>query len=141
MASPPLTDRKYAYFKVTGYGDCNQVTNILKLEPTKSWSQGEIDTRRNKPRRIMFWALESGLNDQSPIEDHISTLLNKLEAKADCIANLPIDFAKLIQCVGYFPASEHGLHLPSEVIKRLANLGLDIDYDFYYISDNGHELG
>ena len=88
----------------------------------------------------MFWALESGLDDREPIENHISKLLDVLEAKSNELVKLKDKYEILIQCVGYFPTSEHGFHLPASTLSILANLKLAIDYDFYFVSDYEHEL-
>jgi hypothetical protein len=140
LASPPLTTREYAYFKVFGEGSCEPVTSMLNIKPSQCWSEGDLDSRRNKPRRSMFWALESGLDDREPIENHISKLLDVLEAKSNELVKLKDKYEILIQCVGYFPTSEHGFHLPASTLSILANLKLAIDYDFYFVSDYEHEL-
>lgn len=140
MASPPLTNREYAYLRVVGEGSSSPVSNELGIGPTNSWSEGDVNPRNNIPRKFMSWQLESGLDDTSPIGEHIEALLEILEAKSDQMQKLANSYMCSIQCVGYFPASGHGLNLELSTLKRLVNLNLNIDYDFYYVSDNGHDL-
>ncbi|MCU7866650.1 MAG: DUF4279 domain-containing protein [Candidatus Thiodiazotropha sp. (ex Lucinoma borealis)] len=140
LASPPLTNREYAYFRVTGKGSHEKFSKIIGIEPTNQWSEGDINPRNNKPRKFMNWNLESGLDDTHGIEDHIEALFSVLEPLRDTLANLSDEYEFCIQCVGYFPASGHGIYLDKSTIKRAANLGIGFDYDFYYIDDYGHDL-
>lgn len=140
LASPPLTNREYAYFRVTGKGSHEKFSKIIGIEPTNQWSEGDINPRNSKPRKFMNWNLESGLDDTHGIEEHIEVLLSVLEPLKDTLSKLAEEYEFCIQCVGYFPASGHGIHLDKSTIKKAANLGLSVDYDFYYIDDNGHDL-
>jgi hypothetical protein len=140
LASPPLTNREYAYFSVGGNGSSQFVTSILKIEPTNQWSQGELNPRNNLPRKFMSWNLESGLNDTHPIEEHIEKLLEILAPLENELAKLSKDYEVYIQCVGYFPASGHGLNVSRSLIEKLHRLSLSLDYDFYFVEDYGHDL-
>ena len=140
MASPPLTNREYAYFTVTGKGDSSLISSILKIESTKNWSEGENNPRNNTPRKFMRWNLESGLDDTQSIDLHIEKLLSVLEPLALELAELSTKYEVYIQCVGYFPPPSHGLHLDRKVIERISRLSVSLDYDFYFVSDNGHDL-
>ena len=138
MSSPPLTNREYAYFKVVGLGKHEVVTEKLGWEPTKAWSVGD-----KKPRggvqQWMLWELESGHDDTQPLDRHVESLLLTLEMKAETIRQLSMDYELTIQCVGYYPASGHGINLSREVIRRASQLSLAFDFDFYYVSDNNHD--
>lgn len=140
LASPPLTNREYAYFSVKGNGDSQFVTSVLKIEPTNQWSQGEINPRNNRPRKFMGWNLKSGLDDTHPIKEHIEKLLEVLEPFEKELANLSKNYEVYIQCAGYFPSSGHGLNVGRDLIEKLYRLSLSIDYDFYFVEDFGHDL-
>jgi hypothetical protein len=140
LASPPLTSREYAYFSVTGEGSSEAVTSILKIEPTNQWSQGELNPRNNQPRKFMRWNLESGLDDTHPISAHIEKLLEILEPYQSELSELSKHYEVYIQCAGYFPCSGHGLNVSRNLIEKLYNLSLSLDYDFYFVEDYGHDL-
>jgi len=140
MASPPITDREYAYFKITGEGDHSLVSKKLDLSPTNEWSEGDINPKNGRPYKFMSWQLESGLDDKHPINEHIEKLLAILQPHKNTLIELSKKYNLCIQCVGYFHPSNHGIHLDNETIQRVSNLGLSFDMDFYYISDNGHDL-
>ena len=140
MASPPLTNREYAYFRVTGKGSHEEFSKAIGIESTNEWSEGDINPRTNQPRKFMNWNLESGLDDTHEIEKHIEALFVVLEPLKNILTELHENYDLCIQCVGYFPASGHGIHLDKAIIKKASILGLSFDYDFYYIDDNGHDL-
>lgn len=138
MSSPPLTDREYAYFAVSGPGTHESITEILRYEPSQAWNPGD----RSDTGRIqngMRWCLDSGFDDKEPLERHIDALLSYLEQREEELKNLWLEYDLIIQCVGYYPASGHGAHLNREVVRRGARLGLAFDLDFYYVDDFGHD--
>lgn len=140
MASPPLTNREYAYLRISGKGDHLFVSKRLGLEPTNCWSEGDVNPRNNIPRKLMSWKYESGLDDTYSIEEHIKELFKVLEPLEETLVALRDKYELCIQCVGYFPASGHGINLNYETISKAASLGLSFDYDFYYVDDHGHDL-
>ncbi|MFZ2726744.1 MAG: DUF4279 domain-containing protein [Methylococcaceae bacterium] len=140
MTSPPLTNRQYAYFHVSGHGTHEDITKILEIKPSESWNIGDINPRNNKPFKFMSWRLSSGLDDTQPIEMHIQYLFSRLHTKADALRKLWLDYDLVLQCVGYFPPSGHGIHFDREQIRQAAQLGLSFDLDFYYVDDYEHYI-
>ena len=122
MSSPPLTTREYAYFHITGPGTHQQVTERLGLEPSEAWNIGD-EGPRGQARRFMSWRLSSGLDDKEPLERHIQSLLLLLGRKAEALRTLWIEYDLTLQCVGYFPASGHGVHFDREQLRQAAQLG------------------
>ena len=87
----------------------------------------------------MRWRLNSGLDDTSPLEQHIQALLLTLNSRTHQIRSLIPDYQCTIQCVGYYAASGHGAHISPEFIKTAAHIGIGFDLDFYFIDDLGHD--
>jgi hypothetical protein len=140
LASPPLTDRTYAYFAITGSGKTDPVKALLPLEPVNSWSEGDKHWLNGKTFKHMSCKYESGLDDRDPLDEHIEVLLDMLQPYKWQLLHLAKNYDLTIHCVGYYPASGHGLHLDKDVVARAAELGLCFDLDFYYTEDNGHDL-
>jgi len=140
MTSPPLTDRQYAYFRVTGPGTHEEVTAKLGLEPSEAWNAGDVNPRSGKPRRSMYWAKRSGLDDKQPLDEHLKTLFLYLGSRSEALRSLWVEYDLTLQCVGHFPPSGHGLHFTREQVRQAAQLGLAIDLDFYFLDDYGHEI-
>ncbi len=140
MTSPPLTIREHAYFKVTGPGAHEAITKLIGFKPSEAWNIGDISSRDGKPRKHMRWILSSDLDDTKPLREHIGTILLYLKPKTDTLRSLGLDYDLTLQCVGYFPASGHGAHFDREQIRQIAQLGLALDLDFYYVDDHEHEV-
>ena len=140
MTSPPLTDREYAYFRVTGSGQHEIITEILGIQPSNAWSEGDENVRTGKPREFMSWVMNSGLDDTEPMEKHISSLLAFLGTKKSALHKLLAEYNLVIQCVGYYTPSGHGTHLDRETVREAAQLGLCFDMDYYYVDDYGHDV-
>ena len=140
MTAPPLTNREYAYFHVSGPGTHEAISELLGLQASEAWNVGDINQRNGKPREFMSWRMASGLDDTRPLCAHIDALLLVLGARAVALRELWVDFDLTLQCVGYFPPSGHGCHLGREQVRHAAQLGLAFDMDFYYLDDHGHEV-
>jgi hypothetical protein len=140
MTSPPLTTREYAYLHITGPGTHEYITETLGIKPTEAWNVGDTNARNGKPRRLMSWRLSSGLDDTQPLAQHIANLFLLLNTRADSLRALWVDYELTLQCVGYFPASGHGVHFNRDQVRHAAQLGLAFDLDFYYVDDYEHEV-
>lgn len=135
MSAPPLTNREYAYFSISGPGRHEDVTALVGFTPSDAWNIGDINPRDGKPRRFMCWRLNSGLDDTSPLQLHIDNLLLYLGVKSGALRELWVDYDLTIHCTGHYPPSGHGLHLNREVVRQAARLGICFDCDFYYIDE------
>lgn len=140
MSSPPITDRTYAYFKVTGSGSCDVVEQALGLECTNSWSEGDIRPQNGRPYKFMSWKLESGLDDTHDLREHIECLFEILIPLEPKLVELSENYELTLQCVGYFHPTGHGIHFTKSTAQKIASLCLSVDADFYYIDDHGHDL-
>ena len=140
MTSPPLTNREYAYFHVSGPATHEQVTDILGIKPTEAWNVGDINPQSGRPCKFMTWRLSSALDDTQPLNMHIQNLFLYLHPKVDALRLLWVDYDLTLQCVGYFPPSGHGLNFDRDQIRQAAQLGLAFDLDFYYVDDYGHHV-
>lgn len=140
MVSPPITDRQYAYFHISGPGTHEKITELLDLKPSEAWNIGDINPRNGKARKFMSWRLGSGLDDRQPLDEHIESLFGYLGIRSEALRKLWLDYDLTLQCVGYFAPSGHGVHLSREQVRQAAKLGVAFDLDFYYVDDFGHEV-
>ncbi|NVK21035.1 MAG: DUF4279 domain-containing protein [Kangiellaceae bacterium] len=141
MASPPLTDREYAYLRISNEdGSHSEITEILKLEPTNCWNKGDINRANNRPRNQVSWQLESGLDDTHPIEEHLDKIFSILTPLKSELVKLSDKYNICIQCVGYYHPSQHGIHLDHSTLEKAYSIGASFDFDCYFVDDYGHDL-
>ena len=88
----------------------------------------------------MSWRLCSELDDKQPLDEHLKNLFTILGTRPNELRKLWVEHELILQCVGYFAPSGHGLHFTREQLRQAAQLGLAFDLDFYYIDDFGHEI-
>lgn len=135
----PLTIRQYAYFRVEGSGDYREVTKVIGREPSSAHSEGETNPCTGKPFRTMTWRFDSGYDDTVPLAQHIGAIIDWLGGSPEAIKRLSESYRITLQCVGYFPKHQLGLHLSRDHVRLLGQMGVEVDMDFYYIDDHGHE--
>lgn len=141
MTSPPETDREYAYFQAVGDDNPDIITKKLGIEPSESWKLGETSERRGQiiTRRSSRWKLDSGLNDQSLLNDHLSALLEQLQPKSQELRNIREKFKTQLVCVGYYYQS-FTFELDFETQHKATELGLSFHFDTYSFGDYHEEI-
>lgn len=108
------------------------------MSPSEAWSEG--DARRwGGTYPCARWRLDSGLNNTEPLEKHIEALLTRLDASPAAVRALAPDYKTTIQCVGYYPAKEHGVSISQGAVQVAAHLGLNFDLDFYFFDEREQE--
>jgi hypothetical protein len=73
------------------------------------------------------------------LEAHIADVLEQLGANKDGFAALSSRHSGLMQLVAYFKTDYPGLHLERGIIEALAEYGLSVDFDFYYLYSHSRE--
>lgn len=138
MASPPLTNREYAYFRVSGSGSHEIISKQLGWKPSEAWSEGDIG-RNGKIYQGMCWRLDSGLDDKQTLQQHLESLFLTLRLKESIVRELSLDYDVSIQCVGYSAVSGHGVFLSRDLIRQAATLGCSIDFAYYCLDFHGND--
>lgn len=142
MSYPPLTDRTYAYFYITGPGRHEEITDkLLNLSPSKALSIGDIDYETGQTSQTMFWKRYSGLNDTAAINQHVVELLEIFGSRIYALSNMSDEYTLTIKCIGYYVDSSHGDHLDRENVRLASRMGINFDYNFYYINNEFCCLG
>ena len=121
------------FFGVFEFGDeLAAVTSIMGVQPTEGWVRGDAVPRHPTAKRTHSrWALHSGLPRTSPFEAHLLALLDKLEVLADPVRRVASRFTAGVQAAIYTADANPGMEVSAAAAKRLAALGLGIDFDIY----------
>ncbi|QTD46599.1 DUF4279 domain-containing protein [Ottowia testudinis] len=132
----PLTAREYAYLLIVGPGKHERITEILGIQPSDACNADETNWKTGRPCKRMFWKWKSGLDDTRPMQEHIEAILRWFHLKGDAVRELWVDYDLILECVGHYPASTGpGIYFNREIIRQVAQLGLAIDCDFYFVED------
>ena len=135
-----MKEETFAYFAVVGEGDHNRITEIIGVNPTEAFTGGAMIPGRNVSYGSTSWILESTLDRNRPLhdclEEHIENVISKAETFKDKLEQLRPDYDLFIQCVARYLGWNLGFNLSSGLLRRVANLGLFIDFDLYSLSEN-----
>lgn len=122
------------YLNVISYDlSFEALSSLTILKPTKGWSKGE--TRKSGKSFYNFSALHFEPNPEpDEFEDKLHKLLNFLEQDKEGIVKLTESASVQVQAITIFHIGNTmlgGHHLDKRVIKRLAALNLNVDFDLY----------
>jgi hypothetical protein len=129
----------YAYFTVDGSFDPAQITQSVGIAPTSTWRLGDLNPRTHYERKFSRWNLRSRLEDTASLEEHIADVLNQLDANSTGFRKISVELKGTMQLVAYFHRDYPGLNFKHDLIERLAEYSLGMDFDFYYLYSDRRE--
>ena len=135
MTDNEIPARVYATFILRGKDlDPQDVTERMSIIPSRSFKRGDRRTVKKKwPHG--FWALTSdGHIDSTDLSLHLDWLVKQLEPSNSSIQEIihDSDFKAEISCLWISPEDHNGLILPSQLISKIAELGVELSFDIYY---------
>ena len=79
------------------------------------------------------WRIHSQVKDPgAPLDAHIANLLDLVEPRLRALRETVKPLETGINCVAYFELHQgNGFHLSADLLRRLADLGLSLDFDLY----------
>jgi hypothetical protein len=108
------------------------ISAILCLAPSEVWVAGETLLPKNRVAPRNAWRLESEIGAENQLDAHIEDLLDRL---TDHLPQLRAQIQPLsvgLNCVGHVAEFQgYGFHLSADLIHRLADQGLSVDFDIY----------
>lgn len=125
--------RTYATFSLTGSDfDPDEVTSFLKIQPSDSFRAGDL-RRNGKPWKHSQWSLTTKDHVQSnDLSTHIEWLLDHIEPVHSYIVRLTLRGTEAsIFCFWELLSGNGGPTFMPSLLRRLANLDLDLGLDFY----------
>ena len=129
-----MSTETHVCLKVCEFGDDpSVVSSLLGIEPTIAWVKGDRYPNPNLKARRTYscWMLESGLGKTEPLEAHLEGLLAKVEPLRAQIQQITGRFEVEVSVAQYFGEWNPGHQLDAPMLRRLAKLGLTIDFDLY----------
>jgi hypothetical protein len=117
--------------------DCSldEITSKLQLKPTSGWLKGDLIPNRKQPvyRKQSTWELKASVSHDSPVEVHIEYLLNAIEPVKDIFKSLVSKYEGELAIVSHIREDFNpGMNFSSTLVKRMSELGLEIDFDIYF---------
>lgn len=125
-------------FNLTGLDfNPDDLTNKLCINPTKIWRIGDlIHPKTILKRKENGWSLQSQLDKDHLLEEHIKYILNQLESQSNFLQEICGKNYGELSCVIYAIGEERpSIHLDQDIIKKVHQLNCEIDIDLYFLPD------
>lgn len=132
-------NEQYAYFTICGDFDPAEISKLVGVTPTESWVKGSINPRTQRERTFSRWSLYSRIERSCELEAHVADVVEQLRTKKADFVALCSRYGGQMQLVAYFKTDYPGLHLERGLVEALAEYGLSVDFDFYYLYSHRRE--
>ena len=114
-----------------------EITSILGIMPTKTWKIGDLISPRGR-RYYEFngWRLQSELQDSAELEEHVVSVLTKLQPSRKALIELCSQYDSEISCVIYASDRDEqvpAIHFEPSIVKKISELNAAIDVDMYLL--------
>jgi hypothetical protein len=123
-----------AYFWAENFTcDPRVISDTLGLMPSDVSVVGETHVVTGHVARFNSWSVESQVADPTaPLDEHIASLLDLVGPRLATLRETVSPLDTGINCVDYFPEYQgNGFHLSVELLQRLVDLQLSVDFDLY----------
>lgn len=109
-----------------------EITRLLGCEPSVAARIGEQVPRTSGSytARTGFWKLRSG-RSETDIADQMASLLDRLTDDLGVWRQLTTDLRADLFCGLFLAASNRGLELSPELMRRVSERGLKLGFDIY----------
>ena len=112
----------------------SEITNYLGIEPSKTWSKGDLKTNKGVIRyKNNGWELKLKRDDVLHIDIVLEEMLNILFPKKSKLINLDSGIKK-ISIVVYSKKLMPSFIYNYKVISFLNDTGIELDHDIYCLS-------
>jgi Domain of unknown function (DUF4279) len=118
-----------------------EITRILGITPTNTWRVGDlVHPPASRAFKDNGWELQAKNSRDVELTKYVENLMAKLNGKLDRFASLPAEAVMYVLCdICDHEFRRTDLSLSKKAIQGLANLGVDIEIDYYDLSGNDNE--
>jgi hypothetical protein len=133
-----MTTQVAASLSLTGSFDPAEVSNLIGLQPARTWRAGDSVGRRPIKRKDDGWVIEIPREDSLDADVQVQKVLAVVEPH---LADLFIVAAKyrlvsILSVAVYVDSNDAtapALHFPSDVLGKLDEMGASLDIDLYVL--------
>lgn len=113
--------------------DPDAISQSLKITPDHKHYVGDFPNNNPKysPYKHAMWSLDSKLPEEMSLTAHLEALVDILESNSAYI----FEISKLHTVDFYCTTSCEGIELPKDLIKRIAQLGADLNIGIFTLTN------
>jgi Domain of unknown function (DUF4279) len=117
-----------------------EITKLFGIEPTRTWLKGDVIYPKVKVRRKQnAWMLRSNMPNDTPFVTQLQSLLDAIMPKKELFSKLPPNSGVEISCVAYTTHGRPDISLPADMIKAIAEIGAELNFDLYQLPSDDEE--
>jgi hypothetical protein len=126
-----------ASFRIMGQDlDPSEITKLLNMHPDQSHRCGDPSISKSGHTYADYteglWALDSSVDETHTIDAHLEALVTKLWKHRDLLQEFRKRGYKMDIFVGIFGIDDNmGCVLKNTLLRRIMQLGVDLDLDLY----------
>lgn len=114
--------------------DPEEISRLMGRVASTSYRAGDqVSPRVDTRRRTGMWILDSDLDSDRSLADHISALLGRLPNDRALWSDLASRFTLDLYCVVELLHQNSGLEVPDDVMVEIAGRRLSVQLDFYVV--------
>jgi hypothetical protein len=121
--------------------DPEQISSLLGIKPDHSHRKGEPNNKRTKSGKVIIghpyktgiWNINSNLPETSSLEEHLNSLLDRLEPVGDKIKQLSIEGYRVDFYCACFTEHEFqgGFDVGPDILERMGRMGIILGISTY----------
>jgi hypothetical protein len=114
----------------------DQISSLLGIKPDHSHKKGEANNKRSNSGKIIvgpkhktgLWSFYSSLPETSSLEEHLTSLLDRLDSVGDKIKQLSTEGYRVDIFCGYFfnHGVQSGFDISSKTLERMGKIGINL---------------
>ena len=114
----------------------DRVTELLQTSPTYCHRKGDPNITSSGRRLSDYpegiWIVESACDSAQCIDDHLQSLIQKMDGKQSSLARVKKEGLQLDVLIGVFGVEDSlGFSITEKTLVALGALGLKMDFDIY----------
>jgi len=120
---------------ITGFScDPDDITRVLGVRPTDVWRRGDTIPPSTRRRVSNGWRLESSLPRDRSLEEHVTTILDRVSPSLHSLQELTTRPEIELACAVYFGNQAPEMYLAPPLLARIAQFGASLDVDLYSLA-------
>jgi len=110
------------------------IDNFVGICHDKSWKTGDCRGRTIIKEKNNGWILNSLLEKEKHLYDHIESLIKRIDPIAEKIKSLSKESHVEVEfsCAIYYK-NEPPLHFDANIVSKISYIGASLDIDLYYM--------
>ena len=120
--------------------DPEEITQQIGIQPTWAWRQGQLRPKGNVISPIGIWGLTTNFMKSRDIRRHLDWLIEQMNGKEEILKELQAQGYRMDVFCYWLSNGQGGPTISLRNMIGLANLGIELGFDFWMNGDNDNDV-